>query len=58
MEEKKIYEFSFTEEDVEALKQACRNMSLSFTRFRHLYKMLCEAVCDEYDRALIKKFEN
>jgi len=53
----KIYDFEFTEDQIQVLKTALCYSGLEFTRNRELFKMLCTAVCDKDDIATLKRYE-
>ena len=56
--EEKIYDFEFTENDIEVIKSALRLSGLEFNSNRSIYKHLCEAIFTEYDKELLKRYEN
>lgn len=51
------YVFEFTEQELEDLKECLHDEGLEFTRVRNLYKKLCEAVCDSYDKNILRRYE-
>ncbi len=51
------YVFEFTEQEVEDIKACLREYGLEYGRIRTLYKKLCEAVCDSYDRNVLERYE-
>lgn len=51
------YVFEFTVQELEDLKECLHDEGLEFTRVRNLYKKLCEAVCDSYDKNVLRRYE-
>ena len=52
-----MYEFEFTEQELEDLKESLRESGLEFCRNRDLYKKLCEAVSDDMDKVILSRYE-
>ena len=50
------YCFEFTGSQIETLKTALRHAGLEFCGFRDMYKMLCEAKCNEEDIKMLKLY--
>ena len=51
------YVFEFTEQELEDLKESLRESGLEFCRNRALYKKLCEAIYDSYDKNVLRRYE-
>jgi hypothetical protein len=51
------YVFELTTQEIENIKECLRDFGLEFRVSRSLYKKLCEAVCDSYDKILLKIYE-
>lgn len=52
-----MYEFEFTVQELEDLKESLRESGLEFCRNRALYKKLCEAVSDDMDKVILTRYE-
>jgi len=52
-----VYGFEFTESQVNTLKHALRCFGLSFVTVRDVYKILCEAVMDDFDKQQLARYE-
>lgn len=52
-----VYSFEFTERELEDLKESLWESGLEYCRNRALYKKLCEAVCDSYDKNVLRNYE-
>ena len=51
------YVFEFTEQELESIKDCLRAYGLGSYWIRTLYKKLCEAVCDSYDKNVLSRYE-
>lgn len=51
-----LYTFDFTEKQIEVIKHALAISGLEFCNNREIYSLLCEAVCDEWDRKELARY--
>ena len=55
--EEKVFDFEFTQGEIETLKNSLRITGLEFNSNLYLYRRLCQAVCNEDDVKLINLYE-
>ena len=52
----RLYNFNLTESQIFALKAALLHSGLEYHAYRAVYSLLCEAVCTEWDKKELAKY--